>query len=144
MARACLYPRQPRKDPEDRGRKEGTVTTIQKGGNEAEDRVTELRRELCEVQMARAVEKASGVLSTVSATEDDGRPRLGPTVLVDVEVNNVKTPALVDTGSPATIISLDFVLKVLAEQRDRSLTPALWKDETLKKFSVPEVELWRK
>lgn len=76
------------------------------------------------------------MLNTVST-----KPRLAPTVFVDVSVNDVRTPALVDTGSPATIISLDFVLKILADQRNRSLTPAQWKQETLKKFSAPEVTL---
>ena len=40
-------------------------------------------------------------------------PRLGPTVYVPVAVNGVSTDALVDTGSPATIVSLEFALKVL-------------------------------
>jgi hypothetical protein len=36
------------------------------------------------------------------------KAKLGPTVFVPVAVNGVTTKALIDTGSPATIISLDF------------------------------------
>jgi len=91
--------------------------------------------------MATAVEKTSGRLSVVSAAKSGVGPWLGPTVFVDVEVNGVETPALVDTGSPATIISLDFVLQILADQRDRHLTPTQWKEKTLQMFTEPEVSL---
>ena len=103
------------------------------------DRVEELRRQLREAELSSAVERTSGRLSIVSATDDSERPRLGPTVFVDVEVNEVKTIALVDTS--ATIISLDFVLQVLADQRDQRLTPVQWKEKTLQRFSSPEVSL---
>jgi len=89
--------------------------------------------------MATAVEKTSGRLSVVSAAKGGGGPQVGPTVFVDVvEVNGVETPALVDT---ATIVSLDFVLQILADQRDRHLTPIQWKEKTLQMFSEPEVSL---
>ena len=87
------------------------------------------------------MQETSGTLSVVSVTRDAEETQLDPTVFVDMEVNDIKIAALLDTGSPATIISLPFVLQILADERDRSLTPAQWKEETHKQFSPPEVAL---
>lgn len=38
--------------------------------------------------------------------------RLGPTVFPPVAVDGVSTDALVDTGSPSTIVSLEFIFRV--------------------------------
>jgi hypothetical protein len=135
LIRACPYPKT-KKDTKAKGRKEGTVTAIHEAET-PEHRVEKLRRSLREAEMKIAVGQTSGVLRNVS-TACDGRPHLGP---VDVEVNGVKTTALVDTGSPATIISLDFVLHILADKRDRSLTSAQWRESTLRKFFALDVSL---
>ena len=86
------------------------------------------------------MQETSGTLSVVSVTTDAEEAQLSPTVFVDMEVNDFKIAVLVDTGSPATIISLAFVLQILADQ---SLTPAQWKGETLKRFLPPKVALKR-
>ena len=40
---------------------------------------------------------------------------LGPTLTVQVNFEGVPVKALVDTGSPVTIVSLDFLLHTLAK-----------------------------
>ena len=146
MARACTYPRQMRGDHEARGRRypgTGTVTVIQSGKKPLNERIEDLRKELHALEVAGAVEQTSGTMSTVEAEgecEVSGA-RLGPAVFAAVGVNGVETKALVDTGSPATIVSLDFVMTVFARQRKREVTPAQWREETIKKFSVPDVTL---
>ena len=60
---------------------------------------------------------------------------------VKLGVNGVLTDALVHTGSPATIVSLKFILKVLADSKDRQQTAEEWRKETMKKFSAPAVTL---
>ena len=82
-------------------------------------------------------------MSTVEAEEECevSGARLRPAVFATVGVNGVETKALVDTGSPATIISLDLVMTVLAKERKREVTPAQWREDTMKKFSVPDVTL---
>ena len=52
----------------------------------------------------------------------EAEPRLGPTVYAPVAVDGVTTNALVDTGSPATIVSLEFALKVLRRNRPEEQT----------------------
>jgi len=66
---------------------------------------------------------------------------LGPTVFTEIMVDSIPAKALVDTGSPATIISLNFVLDVFAQQRDKTQSPEQWMQHTWKKFSTPEVSL---
>ena len=68
-------------------------------------------------------------------------PRLGPTVYVPVSVNGVSTDALVDTGSPATTVSLEFTLKVLRQTRPEDQTDAQWIESTREKFKDPDVAL---
>lgn len=141
MAKTCPHPKPPKKHIEAKGQKEGTVTAIQTSRRTHEDHVEEFRRPQQQAELTSAVGRTSGRLSGMSAPGSAGRPRLGPTVFVEVEVNEVKTHALVNTGSPATIITLDFVLQILAEQRDWRLTPTKWKEETIRRFSPPNPSL---
>ena len=62
-----------------------------------------------------------GVLDQVTATMHGLAPtcgkqgsQLGPTLTTEVQVEGVPVQALLDTGSPATIISLDLIVQVLA------------------------------
>ena len=51
----------------------------------------------------------------------------------------VPTQALVDTGSPATIASLEFVLDNFFSERKESQIPAQWREDTEKRFRRPSV-----
>ena len=74
--------------------------------------------------MADAVEDTAAMMYGMAVSQPGSSSMLGPTVLVEMEVNRVPVKALVDTGSPATIIALDWVLSVLAQERQRDQTPA--------------------
>lgn len=70
-------------------------------------RVEDLRCELHEAELAAGLESRAGTIKNV--TWSDGvKSILGPTVTSTVEVNGVPTEALLDTGSPVTIVSLDL------------------------------------
>ena len=77
----------------------------------------------------------------IPSGEDALKPRLGPTVFAPVKVNGITTDALVDTRSPAMIISLGFVLKVLVKLRPQNQTDEQWCDAIWKKFQEPDVAL---
>jgi len=49
--------------------------------------------------------------------------------------------ALVDTGSPATILSLDCVLNVLTENRPKEQTPAEWELAVKHRLKPPRITL---
>ena len=134
FARECSYPKQNKKDVEARGKKRATVTSLQEAEGGTEGELEQLRQRLRDLEMKTALKR-------VSTMEGDNQPHLGPTVFVDVEVNGAKTTALVDTGSPATIISLDYVMEIMASQRDHTLPVEQWRKQTLGRFSAPAVTL---
>ena len=58
-----------------------------------------------------------------------------------VLVNGIPTQELIDTGSPATVVSLEFVLDVFVKEKEEHKTPAQWREETFEKFRPPSVLL---
>ena len=138
MARACPYPRKSRRDDEARGRREPAVSALA-SGEEDQKQIEELRRQLQEAEARAALRAKTSTLHTVAA--DDQDCLLGPTVFAEILVNGVPTKTLIDTGSPATSVSLDFVLDLFADQPDRRQTPEQWREKTMKRFSPPEISL---
>ena len=59
----------------------------------------------------------------------DKGSRLGPTVYDTVAVEGISVEALIDTGSPVTIASLEMVLK---SNRPKEQTDAQWMKSTRK------------
>ena len=104
--------------------------------------IQELWRKLQEAELTETIRAASnaGVLNVVPSTESAGNSRLRPTVYFPVEVNGILTNALMDTGSPATTVSLQFILKVLAKLWSDE-TDEQWREATRKKFHDPDVIL---
>ena len=98
----------------------------------------ELRRQLKDAELAHSVREAT---ATMHGVIGDGGDRLGPTIRTPIEVDGVAADALVDTGSPATIVSLEFLLKAFIHNRPPHQTPQDWQDATLAKFTTPEVTL---
>ena len=145
MARVCPYPKSSRGEQEAHGKRRiGNVMLEEpdEGSKQTSWRkISELRQELQEAELAAAITEASGVLSVVKSTAAGTKTKLGPTVFAPVTVNGVATEALVDTGSPATIISLGFVLKVLVSKQLSEQTADQWRVATHQKFTSPEVSL---
>ena len=85
-------------------------------------------------------------LTTITATMHGLTPanqkpglELGPTLTTTVELEGVPVRALLDTGSPATIVSLNLILEVLASQRPRTQSPADWREEVEKRMEPSTV-----
>ena len=107
----------------------------------AKQRIEEFRKELHQAELAETGGDTAAMMHNVAATGQGSEPKLGPTILAEVAVNRVPVQALINTGSPATIISLDFAMSVFAQGRKEGQTPSQWREKTLKKFSPPEVAL---
>ena len=60
---------------------------------------------------------------------------------VDVELEGTSTKALIDTGSPVTIVSLKFLVNALAKQRPPHQSPSNWRAEVEKRLLPPSVPL---
>ena len=86
-----------------------------------------------------ALRTRTSTVHTVAADISDSQ--LGPTVFTEILVNGVPTKALADTGSPATIISLDCALNLFADQGDQQQTPEQVVQRTIGKFSPPDTSL---
>ena len=91
--------------------------------------------------MTGVITDTTAVMHKVTSSEQGRKSRLGCTVVAQVEVNGMPTEALIDTGSPATIISTDFVMEVLAKERDQYQSKEDWQAAILKRFSDQEVTL---
>ena len=151
LKRDCRY-RYPRNDGkahgrkdhgnEARGRKDPPVANVSRAEdaspiNPPKKKIEDIRRELREAELAAAVNDAAGIIRNVEGVSNT----LGPTITARVEVNGVSTDALVDTGSPATILSLDFAMEVMTKERNQYSSVDEWKIGTTKKFTPPEVAL---
>ena len=152
LKRDCRY-RYPRNDGEAHGRKDhgneacGRKDPPVANVSRAEDaspvdppkkKIEDIRWELREAELAAAVNDAAGIIRNVEGVSNT----LGPTITARVEVNGVSTNALVDTGSPATIISLEFIaMEVMTKERNQYSSVDKWKIGTTKKFTPPEVAL---
>ena len=67
--------------------------------------------------------------------------RLGPAVYSDVTVNGVKVTALIDTGSPVTIMSLKKAVQILATRKGEFSSPQEWRETMIAQFQMPAVML---
>ena len=62
-------------------------------------------------------------------TSSDVSGKLGPILTSIVEVEGEPVEALLDTGSPVTIISLEWLLQLLVRQCQKDRSPNEWKAE---------------
>ena len=65
----------------------------------------------------------------VTSTDVVGDVKLGSVLTSTVEVEGELVEALLDTGSPVTTLSLEWLLQVLARQRRKGQNPDEWKAE---------------
>ena len=65
----------------------------------------------------------------VTSTDILGDVKLGSVLTSTVEVEGELVEALLDTGSPVTTLSLEWLLQVLARQRRKGQNPDEWKAE---------------
>ena len=152
MARNCPYPRRGRRDEEARGPapRQGppqtesprrTVSALVGEEGSTKDQVDQLSKLLQQLEEKLAQESRTRVLNSVAAESGAEDGQLGPSVTAKVLVNGIPTQALIDTGSPATVVSLEFVLNVFVKEKEEHKTPARWREETFEKFRPPSVLL---
>ena len=86
---------------------------------EAQDEVTQLRQKLQLAEMRESLTKAAVTTHVLQKdtecplSENEDGPSLDPTFAVEVCVEGQPTKALLDTGSPVSIISIEFLLQAL-------------------------------
>ena len=85
--------------------------------------VTLLRERLKQAEVQDAMDKACATLHHLEAGQIVSGVRLGPTLKTQVLLEGEETKALLDTGSPVTIVSLEHLLQVFAWNREPGTTP---------------------
>ena len=73
-----------------------------------------------------AVSKVMAQMFRISPDEPTKDTTLGPTPTSEILLDGMLTTALVDTGSPVSIVSLAFFLEAAAAKREKGQTPAAW------------------
>lgn len=96
-------------------------------GEPQNQRVEELHLKLREAEVEEAMKKLSATMHRVTPdSEQCESVVLGPIPYTEVEFEGRSVKALIDTGSPVTIVSLEFSLRALANQRQPSQPSAEW------------------
>ena len=92
-------------------------------------------------EMESALDQVSATMHGLTPAETADSVRLGPTLTSKVEVEGASVDALLDSGSPVTIVSLGFVLKVFAEKKPNEQTRDQWKAEMRERITRTAVKL---
>ena len=106
-----------------------------------QETVAELRRALQEAEVEESLSEVVATMRVLKTGESKNEATLGPTLATEVLFEGTPVRALLDTGSPVTIVSLSFLLKTLALQRTEDQTPAEWEKATKKRLSPPTLTL---
>ena len=77
----------------------------------------------------------------VTSTDVLDNVKLGPVLTSTVKVEGEPVEALLDTGSPVTIVSLEWLLQLLARQRRKGQSPNEWKAEVENRLEPTTVVL---
>ena len=83
------------------------------GTDKANERVEQLRRELRQTELDMSLAKATATTNVLSnsnnpvASDEGARPTVGPTLIIEIQVEGQPTQAVIDTGSPVSLISID-------------------------------------
>ena len=110
--------------------------------NQVQKRVALLKKELQEAELQKALALKIPITHVVEPRGEASDPVLGPTVYVEVLLEGQPVKALVDTGSPVTIASIDCILSILESLREPSQSPEEWKQEIQKRFSFTVTGNW--
>ena len=127
-ARDCPDRRRRNKDEEAQGGNTGRATKKKPVSAAIAKELTAkrlegLRHHLREVEVELALQRKSVTMSGVTCDKSDSETvQLGSTVYVELEFEGSHVKALVDIGSPATIVSLDSLLNALAKGRPSDQT----------------------
>ena len=120
---------------------DGTVPTEPSQTQPRQSRVEELRRQLQEAEVQDTLSEVKATLHGIRSPEGADKTTLGPTIVGEVELEGSAVNGLLDTGSPVTIASLEWVLHTLAKQRPSGQGLDAWESEVKARLEPPSVNL---
>ena len=148
LAKDC--PLQKRQRPvESQGRQQQQLSLYQSRGthhvtselSKAQGKVANLRKELQAAELEEAMTERSTTMHVLESqgSADGSGPTLGPMIFVDVILEGQPVKALVDTGSPVTIVSIKCLLDVMEKLRTPGQSVEEWKKEVKSHFQSPSM-----
>ena len=108
------------------------------GSSDVQQRIVKLRQELNEAVKEAAI---SEVTDTMHGITTGQKGSLGPIVQMSISVNGLPTQALLDTGSPASTMSLKFALEILKQDRPKFDDLNQWKSYALSRLEPTSILL---
>ena len=107
----------------------------------AKGKVADLKRQLQTAELQEALLSKTATINGLWSVEKKRDPSLGPTISVEVVLEGRPSKALVDTGSPVTIVSIDCLLEALFERRTITQSPEDWRKEVASKIQPPSLTI---
>ena len=83
----------------------------------------ELRHALQEAEVDESLSDVVATMRVLKSVNGEEGNSLGPTLSAHVEFEGSPVKALLDTGSPVTIVSMRFLLQALVKQKPREQDP---------------------
>ena len=140
LVKDCPYPKQPRKDREAHGVNPAVaMVTLGDETRKIMDQITKLQKELKEKEIAAVMEEA--MVHGVTSSDETTPTKLGPVIYSEVKVDGMKMTALIDTGSPMTLMSLKQAVQMLALKKGDFNSLQEWKETMMARFQIPTVML---
>ena len=102
-------------------------------------RVDQLRKELQDAELQEALALQTEGTHVVKPKDESNNPALSPSIHVEVLLEGHPVKALVDTGSPVTIVSITCLLDILGKLRNPNQTMDEWKIQIQRKFQTPSI-----
>lgn len=106
-----------------------------------QEKIARLRNELQAAELQGALLRKSATMHVLRAEGKAEGPTLGPSLLVNVLLEGHPVKALVDTGSPITIVSIDCLLDTLAKNRAKGQTVQDWKRQVEERLQTPSLSV---
>ena len=94
-------------------------------------------------ELDEALTEMVTTMHTITSQEEKGGVELGPTLMSEVQLEGCPVNALLDTGSPVSIVSLKFLLEALAKQRKPEESPQQWRTRVEERLQEPPGALLR-
>ena len=94
-----------------------------------------------EVELNDPLTKVTATMHGIVSESFERNAQLGPIPTAKVKLEGSETEALLDTGSPVTIVLLQFLLEALAKQKRIDQSPGDWRQMVEKRFEPSSVNL---
>ena len=106
-----------------------------------QQRIATLRNKLEEEELKASLENEKTTMRVLLAQGKQPKIVLGPTLTTTVCVEGQPVTALLDTGSPVSIVSLEVFLQVLKKQRPTGQTADQWAEAVKQRLQSADISL---